>query len=156
MVPKAIASLRFSSKSSSPKAAASAAIIVSLKALRTSGRLSQRTATPRPAWISMVSCLMPKSPRMKLLRKSLTRLDDHPGPHRIGDETFLVGLVVQLGEHCRRRRRGEFDRGPQGDSRHRHATFGILFEHAFGIVDVPVDGQLHRRGEAHEPEHVTG
>jgi len=35
---------------------------------------------------------------------------------------------------------------PKGDSRHRHAAFGILFEHAFGLVDIPVDDQLHRRG----------
>src|SRR5437762_5089735 len=186
MVPKAIASLRFSSKSSSPilfiqfrsapaqntlprpasttartagscssspNAAVSSAIIVSLKALRRSGRLSQRTATPRPAWISMVSCLMPLPP--KLLCKSLARLDDHLGAHRIGDKAFLVGLVVQLGEHRRRRTYSEFDRGPQSDSRHRHAAFGILLEHAFRMVDVPVDDQLHRRGETHEPEHVT-
>src|SRR5438309_2989430 len=124
--------------SSSPKAALSSAIIVSLNALRTSGRLSQRTATPRPAWISMVSCFMLLPPERSLC-KSLTRLDDHLGPHRIGDKAFLVGFVVQFGEHRRRRRRNEFDRGPQGDSRHRHATFGILFEHAFGLVDVAVD-----------------
>src|SRR6266853_659513 len=186
MAPKAFASFRFSSKSSSPilfiqfrsapaqntlprpatttarttgscssspNAAVSSAIIVSLKALRTSGRLSQSTATPRPAWISMVSCLMPLPP--KLLCKSLARLDDHLGAHRIGDKAFLVGFVVQLGEHRRRRRYSEFDRGPQSDSRHRHAAFGILLEHAFRIVDVPVDDQLHRRGEIHEPEHVT-
>src|SRR5438034_5318745 len=188
MVPKAIASFRFSSKSSSPilfiqfrsapaqntlprpasttartagscsnspKAAVSSAIIVSLKALRTSGRLSHKTATPRPAWISMVLCVMPR-PSESSLCKPLTRLDNHLGPHRIGDETFLVGIVVQFGEHRRRRRRSEFDRGPQRDSRHRHATFGILLEHAFGIVDVAVDDQLPRRGQAHEPEHVTG
>src|SRR5437773_7270630 len=187
MVPKAIASFRFSSKSSSPilfiqfrsapaqntlprpasttartagscssspNAAVSSAIIVSLKALRTSGRLSQRTATPRPAWISMVSCLMPLPP--KLLCKSLARLDDHLGAHRIRDKAFLVGLVVQLGEHRLRRRRGEFYGGPQGDARHRHAAFGILLEHALGVVDVAVDDQLPPRGEAHEPEDVAG
>src|SRR5438876_569701 len=41
-------------------------------------------------------------------------------------------------------------------ARHRHAAFGILLEHALGVVDVAVDDQLPRRGEAHEPEHVTG
>jgi hypothetical protein len=88
MVPKAIASFRFSSKSispirfiqlrsapaqntfprpasttartagsasSTPNAAVSSAIMVSLKALRTSGRLSQSTATPCSTWISMVT-----------------------------------------------------------------------------------------------------
>src|SRR6266436_3673026 len=50
------------SRSSSPKAAESSAIIDSLKALRTSGRLSQMTATARPAWISMVWCVMPRPP----------------------------------------------------------------------------------------------
>src|SRR5216684_2051795 len=88
------------SRSSSPKAAVSSAIIVSLKALRTSGRLSQRTATPRPAWISMVSCVMLLPPD-ELSCKSLTRPDDHLGPHRIGDEALLVRLVVQFGEHLR-------------------------------------------------------
>src|SRR5438128_2787758 len=42
------------SASSSPEAAFSSAIMASLNALRTSGRLSQRTATPWPICISMV------------------------------------------------------------------------------------------------------
>src|SRR5882672_5097105 len=88
--------------------------------------------------------------------RPLARLDDDLGLHRVGDEAFLMRLVMQLGQYLRRGWRVELDRGSEGHARHRHATSGILLEYPLGVVPVAVDRDLARRSEADEPEHVAG
>src|SRR5438093_11037667 len=53
---------------------------------------------------------------------------------------------MQFGDQRLRRRRGEFDRGSQGNARHRYAALGILFEHAFSFVD-EAEGVLEKNPE---------
>src|SRR3989475_1348839 len=138
------------SASSSAKDVLSSVIMASLKALRTSGRLSQSTATPWPCWISIV--LYSIFPFLGLLR-----LDRDLGADRIGDEAAFVRLFVQLAQLIRARHgAAEHDRRAQRDARHRRPAFGVLAEHAHRVIDVAVDDELAGHGEMQEPQHVAG
>src|SRR3954469_17742368 len=120
--------------SSSLKVLVSWAMSASSKALRTSGRFSVTRATP-----AFFSTLIN------------ARLQEHFAFDRVGDEAFLVRLVVQrpvLLVRWALAREGHAR--PQGHFRHPCAV-----QYADRFVDIALDDELRFEREMEEPQHMA-
>jgi hypothetical protein len=93
----------------------------------------------------------PRNPRFKLF------LHCHLGLDRVGDETILVGRVMQLVELVGRWLfvAGEFDLRLERHAGDRHLAFRVLIHVADRVINVFVQNEFLLTGDRQEGKHVT-